>query len=221
MVMLMALLLVATLGFCLAEQPEPQVIIHLDSRNRKRDLIDRAGAVKIVSFCVECPSPAEEGSIAYGLVSAHQAAHSGQTWSVTGAVVYSIPNLADRDKIINTEQLYGQIALVDRGKVPLHEKVRRMQNAGALAVIIADDGQCDELFLSCGPRAGSVNEGGFAAYDDYEVWSSLAIPAYLVTSPTAERLRKLMSLTQENVRGIGMQFLSQRSTLSSPRKREL
>jgi hypothetical protein len=122
--------------------------------------------------------------------------------------------LADFDKIINPEQLYGRVALVDRGKVPLHEKVRRMQKAGAAAVIIADDGQCDDEFLTCGPRAGSVKEGGFAAYDDYEVWSTLTIPAYLITQSTADRLKSLMSLTQETVRGLGVQSFSSRNTLS-------
>ena len=203
---------------------ESEVVVHLDSRSKKRDSFDRSGSVKIISFCVDCPSPAEEGSIIYGLVSKHLVDRPDHAWLVTSSIVYSVPNLADRDKLINPEQLFGRIALVDRGKVPLHEKIRRMQNAGATAVIIADDGQCDELFLSCGPRAGSVREGGFAAHDDAETWSSLTIPAYLITKSTADRLRNHMSLTQENVRGLGVQFFSSRNSLISSKpapRREL
>lgn len=197
---------------------DSEVIVHLDSRAAKSE---REPSVRIISFCIDCPSPAEEGSLIYGLISKHAAGDPDNSWLITGPLVYSVPNLADSDKIINTNQLFGRIALVDRGKVPLHEKIRRMQNVGASAVIIADDGQCDDFFVSCGPRAGSALEGGFAAYDDYEIWSRLSIPTYLISKSTADRLRTLMSLSQQFVRGIGIQQINRIPSLSSERPRDL
>jgi len=187
------LLLTATFG--------KELLLSLDSRR------EHGRVVKLISFCVDCPNPGDEGSVIYGLLSRHAAMNPSASWRVLGSLVYCIPNLANSDKILNSNQLFDRIALVDRGEVPLHEKVRRMQNVGALAVIIADDGQCDENFHSCGPRAGSVFDGGFAAFDNDEVWASLTIPAYLVTKATADRLRSLMDLTQETVRGLGAQWI--------------
>lgn len=182
------------------------MIVHLDSRNSRHD---KDAPVRMISYCLGCPSPAEEGSLLYGLLSWHTVA-SKQVFSVSGALIYCVPNLADSDKIINTSQLADRVALVDRGKVPLHEKVRRMQQAGASAVIIADDGQCDESFLFCGARAGSSREGGFAAYDDEDVWAAITIPVYLISASSAAHLRRLMPITEVNVRGSGLQRISNR-----------
>ena len=41
-----------------------------------------------------------------------------------------------------------------------------VQYSGAAGVIIVDDGQCNEDFSRCGPRAGSVKDGGFAPMDE-------------------------------------------------------
>ena len=194
----------------------PQLLMHLDSNNAKNN--ERNGPVRLISFCVGCPSPEEEGSLMTGLLPWHIVANQ-HTFSVTGPLVYSVPNLADSDKIINDNQLVDRIALVDRGKVPLHEKVRRMQNVGAAAVIIADDSQCDEAFLFCGPRAGSSREGGFACHDNEDVWETLTIPVYLITATSAAHLRKLMHLTEVEVRGMGVQLISDRNSLSSPPQR--
>lgn len=198
------LCLVCLWRFCCGE--EPQVIVHLDSRNTRHD---KDGPVRMISYCLGCPSPADEGSLLYGLLSWHAVA-TRQVFSISGALIYSVPNLADSDKIINTSQLADRVALVDRGKVPLHEKVRRMQQAGASAVIIADDGQCDESFLFCGPRAGSSREGGFAAYDDEYIWAAITIPVYLISASSAAHLRQLMPLTEVNVRGRGLQKITNR-----------
>lgn len=194
-----------------------QVVVHLDSRNFKHD---KDGPMRMISFCLGCPSPAEEGSLIYGLLSWHAVANR-HTFSVTGALIYCVPNLADSDKILNTDQLLDHVALVDRGKVPLHEKVRRMQQVGAAAVIIADDGQCDESFLFCGARAGSSREGGFAAYDGDDIWAGLTIPVYLVSASSAAHLRKLMPLTAVEVRGMGSQLIANRNSLSSQPRRDL
>lgn len=123
---------------------------------------------------------------------------------ITAELIYSVPNLADTEKLFNHYQMPGRIVIVDRGKNPLHEKVFRIQAAGAVGILIADDGQCDEHFHFCGPRAGSVFEGGFAAHDGLEVWSSLSIPVYLVTQATATRLKGMMTLKELNILGMGL-----------------
>jgi hypothetical protein len=61
-----------------------------------------------------------------------------------------------------------------------------------LALIIIDDGQCDDDFVSCGKRIGGVNEGGFGAYDSSELWHQVNIPVFLVTQSTGKRLQKMI-----------------------------
>ena len=138
------------------------VLVHIDTRISKSNL-EYERAVKLISFCIDCPSPEDEGSVAYGLISRYLYA-SKQDYVVTGQLVYCVPNLADGPSILNKHQFPGRIVLVDRGKISLHEKIFRLQQAGAEAILVGDDGQCDEAFTYCGARMGSALEGGFAAF---------------------------------------------------------
>jgi hypothetical protein len=58
--------------------------------------------------------------------------------------------------IINTTELSGKIALVDRGLVRFDLKVSRAQDAGALAVVIANDVEGDALFFPGGESTDPV-----------------------------------------------------------------
>lgn len=185
------------------------LVVHLNSRNKKSDL-SSDDALKLISFCLDCPSPEEEGSVATGLLPMYFRMRQDE-YVVTAQLVYSVPNHADTSKqltLVNAVQIQGRVVLVDRGKNALHEKVLRLQEAGALGVIIADDGQCDELFRYCGVRAGSALEGGFAAHDGADVWQKLVLPTYLVTRATADRIKSMMRLQVTEVLGHGLQNIT-------------
>jgi hypothetical protein len=96
----------------------------------------------------------------------------------------------------------------------LHEKVIVAQKAGALAVLIADDGSCGEAFANCGPRAGSVSQGGFAPHDSQTIWQSqIKIPVLLISVSAAERLRRAMEIQRLNLPQYGWQNISSTSML--------
>ncbi len=58
--------------------------------------------------------------------------------TLTGRVVYARPNLAC-DTLMNASELNGSIALIDRGTCAFVGKIRRAQNAGAIAVITVNN----------------------------------------------------------------------------------
>lgn len=150
--------------------------------------IDPDSPLKLISYCIDCPSPDREGTIIYGLLPRHGV----KEYFISAQVVYCIPNLADSD-ILNDEQFTNRIVIVDRGGITLFEKIFKIQEAGALGIIIADDGQCNEQFSYCGPRVGSVREGGFAPHDHFDkMWRVINIPVLLISLKTAEHMRRLM-----------------------------
>lgn len=93
------------------------------------------------------------------------------------------------------EVLHHRVALVERGRCPLVEKVHTLQSAGALAVIIADDGRCEQFDQHCVPgsdKVGSLGQHGFARNDLALPWRSVRIPAALVLKEDGDRLRRLI-----------------------------
>ena len=178
------------------------LIANLNSRSHHSD---PSSPVKLISYCIDCPSPEHEGSIAFGLLPRH----GSHDFLVSGEVIYCVPNFADTPVLINAHQLWNRIAFVDRGGNSLLEKATKLQKAGAIGVIIADDGQCDEQFLHCGVRAGSAPEGGFGAHDHMnEGWKGITIPVLLVTLTTAEQMRRIMPIEKIQIRGRGQQNIS-------------
>jgi hypothetical protein len=166
------------------------LIAHLNGRSRDPD-----SPVKQIVYCVDCPSPEEEGSIALGL----RPFYGIKEYFVSAEVIYCIPNKADSKTILNAHQLENRIAFVDRGGNSLLEKVLILQKTGAVGIIIADDGQCDERFSYCGPRAGSATDGGFAAHDGHnEGWRR----------SSADTIRRIMPVEQINLPGMGQQNIS-------------
>eukprot|EP00602_Paraphysomonas_sp_CaronLab_P003696 CAMPEP_0185031638 /NCGR_PEP_ID=MMETSP1103-20130426/19221_1 /TAXON_ID=36769 /ORGANISM="Paraphysomonas bandaiensis, Strain Caron Lab Isolate" /LENGTH=141 /DNA_ID=CAMNT_0027567219 /DNA_START=413 /DNA_END=835 /DNA_ORIENTATION=+ len=127
----------------------------------------------------------------------------------TADIVYSIPNFGESRKIMNRHELRDSIALVDRGKVSLVEKVKNIQKTGTLAIIVVDDGQCSEAFQHCGRRVGSPSEGGFGAYDSAMLWRDVTVPVLLVTLSTGEKIRAMMKNKRIEVPLLGWQNVTQ------------
>ena len=158
----------------------------------------------IVSFCQDCPDPRLEGSIAKGL----HPKHGIQEFQVVGTLVYCVPNNAESRKILNMHHFKSRIVLIDRGNKGLIEKVEKVLDSDAVAVIIADDGRCKEDFSYCGIQAGSTQDGGFAPSDEISRWRDIDIPVVLVTVRTADILRKTMGIRKVDIPKLGMQNIT-------------
>mmetsp|Transcript_24567 Transcript_24567/g.40951 ORF Transcript_24567/g.40951 Transcript_24567/m.40951 type:complete len:223 (-) Transcript_24567:96-764(-) len=170
------------------------LVMSLSTRNTRTD-----SATKLITFCIDCPSPDQEGSAAYGLLPKH----GMSDFQVFGQLVYCVPNYGESKRILNAHQFTNRIVLVDRGKVPILDKIEKIIRSAAVGIIIADDGRCNESFSYCGPRAGSVAEGGFAAYDSEQRWGDLDIPVMIVTVQTADTLRRMMGFKQVEIPKLG------------------
>lgn len=94
----------------------------------------------------------------------------------------------------NPEVVAGRVVLVERGAVPLRQKVQYAQRAGAVGVLIIDTSRaCDEQFdQSCCPGGDKANGEGFAAQDKAALWESIMIPSALIRFHDGEFLMDLM-----------------------------
>lgn len=124
-------------------------------------------------------------------------------------VVYAVPNDAQREELLNADDIRGRIAIINRGgNVAMVDKVVRAQKAGAVGVLLVDQGSCDDGFHDCGPRAGSVREGGFAPHDGFALWKDVRIPSLLITAEMGARVRSLMPLEEIQLPGdLGRQLV--------------
>ena len=113
---------------------------------------------------------------------------------------------------MNADELTGNVALVHRSATPLVQKILHAQEAGAVGVVLVDDGRC-ESDLNCG-RIGSARLGGFAPRDDPSSWRLVKIPSVLVSQETGKRIRRLMPLEHFEVPKLGTQWVSPRSAAS-------
>ena len=178
------------------------LVIHIVSKNTQ--------PLKYLSYCVGCPSPETEGSVLMGIV----AKYGIQEFAISGEVIYCVPNYAEKEIINNSHHLSNRIVFIDRGEVSFLEKIVKVQEqTTAVGVIIADTGDCDDHFRYCRNKIGTVNDGGFAAFDDAKLWSQVTIPVVLISFNSAEKLRKLMKIEKLDIPGLGTQNVS-KSTLS-------
>ncbi|CAN0456280.1 unnamed protein product, partial [Phaeothamnion confervicola] len=77
------------------------------------------------------------------------------------------------------------------GGIPLVHKALRAQAAGALAVVVVDDGACRERFgQHCVP--GSAPPEGWASGDAAWPWQELHVPVVLVLGRDGARLRRVV-----------------------------
>ena len=119
---------------------------------------------------------------------------------------------------MNSDELTGNVALVHRSATPLVQKILHAQEAGAVGVVLVDDGRC-ESDLNCG-RIGSARLGGFAPRDDPSSWRLVKIPSVLVSQETGKRIRRLMRPRSGlGCRRSGRSGCSPRSVASHKRRR--
>ena len=213
--------------------------------------------LKMFTFCMDCPDPEVEGIMAYGLLPKYniynnyllppertktvvkhseysdyyEAPSSSSLSSITAEAVYCVPNLVNRDRVLNSHEIVDRIAIVVRGDVGFLDKVLKVQREGAVGVIIIDDGQCDSTlprhtvdtdsnhdvkksskFQSCG-----LLVGGFSHTDSNMMWKSVKIPVILVTKGTGALLDSLMNIEISDIPKLGKQKISK---LKSPNRND-
>lgn len=133
------------------------------------------------SFAVSVAASADSGvtagmlrvlapSSVAGVVGAGTAAFGGTPPSdgTVGALVYATPADACAT-MTNGSALTGKVALIDRGTCPFVEKVKRAQDAGAAAVVVANNAE------------GTLTMGGTDP--------AVTIPSVLVSLPDGNRLK--------------------------------
>ncbi|KAJ1429686.1 hypothetical protein B484DRAFT_449254 [Ochromonadaceae sp. CCMP2298] len=186
--LLFALLALQALAMCSAD-----LVVAMSSDSSRAD-----NKVIVLSFCLSCPSPRSEGTVAYGLLPRHGL----QDFQVDGALVACVPNSAESKRILNPSQVNGRIVMVNRSQTPLLDKVDKLVKAGALGIIIADDGRCSETFSTCGAQAGNSRDG-FSPLDSAQRWR-LSTPVVMVGAKTADLLRSMMRLREVDVARMGV-----------------
>ena len=90
--------------------------------------------LRTLEFCQNCPDPHLEGSQLLALAPVH----GPEEYKIQGILAICVPNHLGGKWVLN--DVRGKVALVDRGIVPLVQKVLTAQAGGAVGVIIADDG---------------------------------------------------------------------------------
>ena len=148
-------------GASAAAALEPQRPRHAERRRRCR--------LSLNGQVVEA-TPAGFGPTIEAVAAAH---------TVTGLAVLADPPLADRP-LRNVDEIRGQIGVVERGSVSFVEKARRLQAAGAAAVLVLNVAEADYVPL------GMVGDPGF----------DIAVPVVCVRRSWAEFLGQLANLGQ-------------------------
>ncbi|MEM1223428.1 MAG: PA domain-containing protein [Verrucomicrobiota bacterium] len=112
-------------------------------------------------------------------------------WGISGKLVLvndgsGINSDGCQGPFINEEEVLGQIVLIDRGNCNFDEKVARAQEAGAIAVIIANnDG--DDLFPMFGNDEGITIPSVFIGQSDGDSLKALATGSLVEINYTADR----------------------------------
>lgn len=81
--------------------------------------------------------------------------------------------------------------LIGRGEVSILSKVLLAQYGGAVAVIIMDDGSCDEYDQRCIPGSTKSYGEGFARLDSSIEWHNVKIPLVLLLKEYGDELLQL------------------------------
>jgi hypothetical protein len=152
--------------------------------------------------CKDCEDPSSEGSF----IDIWPCHYQMTDYHIDAEIVYSVPNDGQGGRIVNAEHLHDNIALVDRGRTPIVDIVRTVETTtDALAVIIADDGQCGPNF-AC-PRGSRAPGEGFGAADDWQRWVGLNTPCFLIHKRDGERLKAMMPLEKVDLGRFGEQLV--------------
>lgn len=97
--------------------------------------------------------------------------------------------------LTNADAVRNRVALVKRGAVPLATKAVHAQRAGALALVVADDGGCGALDQYCVPGAERSRNEGWARLDLPRPWAGVRIPVVLILNTTAEAVLSSRNVT--------------------------
>jgi hypothetical protein len=133
------------------------------------------------SFCLGCEDPYYEGLF----LETWEAAHGPKSFHVIGELALGVPN---DGHVPLRNDVDGCIVFLQRGGVSFITKAKNAQAAGALALIVADDGACGEEF-DCGPRLGSRAAGQRLAFADSPgEWRGVTIPVVMWSAASARRI---------------------------------
>jgi hypothetical protein len=124
--------------------------------------------------------------------------HSPKQFVVKAELTEANPADASQP-LVNTLLARNRIIMIRRGGVPLVTKVLAAQYAGAIGVIITDDGRCAKgggFNQFCVP--GSKFSSGWAQEDDTELWHTVKIPHVIMHQSHAADLFGLASYSVTN-----------------------
>ena len=113
-------------------------------------------------------------------------------WSVKGhsvesEVVWMDSSLPSKEMM---DQLHDRIALAPRNGEVFVSMALKAQKAGALALVIVDDGSCTSFDQICIPGADKSFDEGFAIRDDPKRWHMVRIPVvFTLREPILEFLK--------------------------------
>ena len=166
--------------------------------------VPTTSSIITIRFCKNCHDPSIEGSFVQTLI----AAQGPKEFNIRALeLIYAVPNAGEGGQLWNSKDLKSRIVLIDRGKdVTIPKKIEMVQEAGGLAVIIVDDGTCDEEFNSCGRRGGSKSTG-FGVWDYWRSWETIDIPGLLITKENGGKFKDLMDLKKIDVPIFGEQWI--------------
>ncbi|KAF0683586.1 Aste57867_24352 [Aphanomyces stellatus] len=169
----------------------------VDGLTQVRGLLSPGGGLV---FCHKCDDVTSEGSF----VPAWGSHYNPDSFHVHGEIVYAVPNTANED-LYNAHHVHGRIALVDRGDVPIVEKVKRVHEAGGVGVVVVDSGECGAGF-TCGVL-GTPTSNGFLEQDEWFKWKSIRIPVVLVRRDDGDRIKAAIDLVEMDLPDVGLQWV--------------
>ena len=114
--------------------------------------------------------------------------YSPRTYTATAEVVVADPPSGNARPLANTEAVFHRLVIMERGEVPLVDKVAVAQEAGALGVIVTDMGDCTAFDQHCSPGADKSRGEGFGRLDMARPWGRIKIPIVMMLRDDADIL---------------------------------
>lgn len=129
----------------------------------------------------------------------------GYSYDIHGVAVWGVPN---DGSVALQNDVQGRIVLLRRGNVPFSDLAATAYNAGAIALVIVDNGLCNEN-LECGSWLRDTKESypriwGFGARDPmkgFTFWRIFPIPVILISSESGKRLNSIMAVRRITIPG--------------------
>lgn len=164
-------------------EEEPEVVAHLEGLFDPHVFMVHG---PVVTLCDSTQSFAYEGGSA-PIWAAH---YSPRKFRVTAELIATDPPAACVP-LKNARAVRGRVALVERGGCAMVDKALSAQAAGAIAVLIADTGQCKAFDQSCSAGAEKKNGEGFGRLDVPAPWGKLRIPVAMILKDDADKILSL------------------------------